>query len=118
MAPRAAGAYSQAIMTDDFVFLSGQGPIDPETNAAVEGDMSVQVERVLQNLGAVLSAAGLDFSDVVKTTCFLRDMNDFAAFNAVYARYFSEPYPARSTIEAGRLPLDFDVEIECIARRR
>lgn len=118
LAPSAIGPYSQAIVTDDFVFCSGQGPIDPETAALVEGDVAAQTERTLKNLGAVLEAAGLDLGDVVKTTCFLRDMDDFKAFNEVYARFFPEPYPARTTIEAARLPLDIAVEIEAIARRR
>ena len=117
-APNALGPYSQAIVTDDFLFCSGQGPIDPETNAQVEGDVAAQTERTLRNLGAVLEAAGLDYSDVVKTTCFLADMDDFKAFNEVYGRFFPEPYPARTTIQATRLPLDFAVEIEAIARRK
>lgn len=117
-APKALGPYSQAVATDEFVFCSGQGAIDPETGQLVEGDIAVQTERTLKNLGAVLEAAGLDFSDVVKTMCFLRDMDDFKAFNEVYARFFPEPFPARSTIQAGRLPMDFAVEIEAIAKRR
>lgn len=117
-APNALGPYSQAIETDDFLFCSGQGPIDPDTNALIEGDVAAQTERTLQNLGAVLEAAGLDFGDVVKTTCFLADMDDFKAFNEVYGRFFPEPFPARTTIQAARLPLDIDVEIEAIAKRR
>lgn len=117
-APRALGPYSQAIVTEDLVFCAGQGPMDPETNTLVEGDVAVQTECTLKNLGAVLEAAGLDFADVVKTTCFLRDMDDFTAFNEVYGRFFPEPYPARTTIQAARLPLDIAVEIEAIARRR
>jgi 2-iminobutanoate/2-iminopropanoate deaminase len=117
-APKALGPYSQAIATDDFLFCSGQGAIDPDTNELSGGDVAAQTERTLKNLGAVLAAAGLDYSDVVKTTCFLRDMDDFKAFNEVYARFFPEPYPARSTVQAARLPLDIDVEIEAIAKRR
>ena len=117
-APKALGPYSQAIVTDSLVFCAGQGPMDPETDTLVEGDVAVQTERTLKNLGAVLEAAGLDFGDVVKTTCFLRDMDDFKAFNEVYGRFFPEPYPARTTIEAARLPLDIAVEIEAIAVRR
>jgi 2-iminobutanoate/2-iminopropanoate deaminase len=117
-APNALGPYSQAIQTDDLLFCSGQGPVDPDTNVRIEGDVAAQTERTLRNLGAVLEAAGLDFGDVVKTTCFLADMDDFKAFNEVYGRFFPEPYPARTTIQAARLPLDIDVEIEAIARRR
>lgn len=117
-APDAMGPYSQAILTDDFLFCAGQGPIDPETNTRIDGDIVAQTERTLQNLGAVLRAAGLDFSDVVKTTCFLADMDDFKGFNEVYGRFFTEPYPARSTIQVARLPADFDVEVEAIAKRR
>jgi 2-iminobutanoate/2-iminopropanoate deaminase len=117
-APNALGPYSQAIQTDDLLFCSGQGPVDPDTNVRIEGDVAAQTGRTLRNLGAVLEAAGLDFSDVVKTTCFLADMDDFKAFNEVYGRFFPEPYPARTTIQAARLPLDIDVEIEAIARRR
>jgi 2-iminobutanoate/2-iminopropanoate deaminase len=117
-APNALGPYSQAIASDGFLFCSGQGPVDPETNTVIEGDVAAQTERTLENLGAVLEAAGLDYSDVVKTTCFLADMDDFKAFNEVYGRFFPEPYPARTTIQAARLPLDIDVEIEAIAKRR
>ena len=117
-APNALGPYSQAIATDAFLFCAGQGPVDPDTNAVIEGDVAAQTERTLKNLGAVLEAAGLDFGDVVKTTCFLADMDDFKAFNEVYGRFFPEPYPARTTIQAARLPLDIDVEIEAIAKRR
>jgi 2-iminobutanoate/2-iminopropanoate deaminase len=117
-APRALGPYSQAIATEEFLFCSGQGAIDPETNQLTGGDIAVQTERTLKNLGAVLEAAGLDFGDVVKTLCFLRDMDDFKAFNEVYARFFAKPYPARSTIQAARLPMDIAVEIEVIAKRR
>jgi 2-iminobutanoate/2-iminopropanoate deaminase len=117
-APRALGPYSQAIVTEGLVFCAGQGPMDPETDTLVEGDVAVQTERTLQNLGAVLEAAGVGFADVVKTTCFLRDMDDFKAFNEVYGRFFPEPFPARTTIEAARLPLDIAVEIEAIALRR
>jgi 2-iminobutanoate/2-iminopropanoate deaminase len=117
-APRALGPYSQAIATDEFLFCSGQGGIDPETGELVDGGITAQTERTMTNIGAVLEAAGLDHSDVVKTTCYLADMDDFKAFNEVYARFFPEPFPARTTIEAARLPLDLAVEIEVIARRR
>ena len=117
-APDALGPYSQGIVTDEFVFTSGQGPMLPGTTTLIEGDVAAQTERTLQNLGAVLEAAGLDFSDVVKTNCYLRDMDDFKAFNEVYARFFPEPFPARTTIQAARLPMDIDIEIEAIAKRR
>jgi 2-iminobutanoate/2-iminopropanoate deaminase len=116
-APSAIGPYSQAIISGDLVFCSGQGSLDPATGAVIAGDVAAQTERTLSNLRAVLQAAGLDLNDVVKTTCFLRDMDDFKAFNEVYARFFDEPFPARSTIQAARLPLDIDVEVEAIARR-
>ena len=117
-APKAIGPYSQAIATEGLLFCSGQGAIDPETNQLPGGDVAAQTERTLKNLGAVLDAAGLSYADVVKTTCFLADMDDFKAFNEVYARFFPEPYPARTTIEAARLPLDIAVEIEAIAQRQ
>ena len=118
MAPNALGPYSQAIATDTLIFCSGQGPIDPATNALVEGDVTVQTTRTMENIKALLGEMGLDFSDVVKSTCYLADMDDFKAFNEVYASYLPEPYPARTTIQAARLPLDILVEIEVIAQRR
>ena len=117
-APNAIGPYSQAIITDSLVFCSGQGPIDPATNRLVEGDVAVQTRRTMDNIKALLAEMGLDFSDVVKSTCYLKDMDDFKAFNEVYASYLPEPYPARTTIQAARLPLDILVEIEVIAQRR
>jgi 2-iminobutanoate/2-iminopropanoate deaminase len=117
-APGALGPYSQAIATDEFVFCSGQAGIDPATGELVPGGVTAETARTLQNLGAVLEAAGLDFGDVVKTNCYLRDMDDFTAFNEVYSGYFPEPYPARTTIQAARLPLDIAVEIEAVAKRR
>ena len=117
-APNALGPYSQAIVTDTLVFCSGQGPMDPETNTIVEGDVAVQTKRTMDNIKALLAEMGLDFSDVVKSTCYLYDMNDFAAFNEVYGSYLPEPYPARTTIQAARLPLDILVEIEVIAQKR
>ncbi len=114
-APAAIGPYSQAIQTGGFVFMSGQIPVDPSGGAVVEGSAEVQAVRVLDNLGAVLAAAGLGFEDVVKTTVFLRDMADFAAVNGVYAKYFPQPYPARSTVAVAGLPKDVRVEIEAIA---
>ncbi len=117
-APNAIGPYSQAIVTDTLVFCSGQGPMDPETNTIVEGDVAVQTERTMENIKGLLAAIGLDLSDVVKSTCYLADMDDFGAFNEVYGAYFAQPYPARTTIQAARLPLDIKVEIEVIAQKR
>jgi 2-iminobutanoate/2-iminopropanoate deaminase len=116
-APRPIGPYSQAIAIDGLVFCAGQGPVDPATNQLIEGGVVEQTERTLKNLGAVLEAAGLGYEDVVKTTCYLADMDDFRAFNEVYATYFADPAPARTTIQAARLPLDILVEIEAIAVR-
>ena len=117
-APKPLGPYSPAVAVEGLLFCSGQGPMDPATGKLVEGGIAEQTERTLRNLEALLEAAGLDFSDVVKTTCFLRDMADFTAFNEVYAGFFPEPYPARTTVQAARLPLDIAVEIEAIAVRR
>jgi 2-iminobutanoate/2-iminopropanoate deaminase len=116
-APNPIGPYSQAIAVEGLLFCSGQGPIDPATGQLVEGGVVEQTEQTLRNLGAILAAAGLGYGDVAKTTCYLRDMDDFKAFNEVYARYFREPFPARTTIQAGRLPLDIDIEVEAIAVR-
>lgn len=114
-APKAIGPYSQAVRAGQLVFLSGQVPMDPATGSLVDGDIAAQTRRVFENLGAVLNAAGLTFANVVRTTVFLADMNDFAAMNQVYATYFAEPYPARSTVQAARLPRDARVEIDVIA---
>ncbi|MGI9036739.1 MAG: RidA family protein [Pyrinomonadaceae bacterium] len=113
-APGAIGPYSQAIKTGNLVFCSGQIPIDVKTGEFVSGDVAAQTEQVLKNLSAVLEAAGSSLNDVVKTTVFLADMNDFAAMNEVYARYFSDNKPARATVQAARLPRDARVEIEAI----
>ena len=114
-APKAIGPYSQAIRSGEFIFCAGQIPLDPATMKLVEGDITVQTRRVLTNLSNVLEAAGSSLSRVVKTTVFLADFNDFAAMNAVYAEFFGEQPPARSTIQAGRLPAGALVEIEAIA---
>ena len=114
-APKAIGPYSQAIRTAQLLFASGQIPTDPATGAIVDGDVAAQTRRVFDNLGAVLKAANLSFADVVKTTVFLADMNDFAAMNEVYGKYFAEPYPARATVQVARLPKDARVEIDLIA---
>ncbi len=114
-APKAIGPYSQAIIANGFVFCSGQTPIDPATGNLVEGDITVQTHQVFKNLIAVLAAAGTDLDHVVKSNVFLKDMNNFAAMNAIYASYFKGTPPARSTIEVARLPKDCIVEIEMIA---
>jgi 2-iminobutanoate/2-iminopropanoate deaminase len=114
-APKAIGPYSQAVRAGQFLFASGQIPTDPATGVIVDGDVSAQTRRVFENLGAVLKAANLSFADVVKTTVFLGDMNDFAAMNEVYGKYFSEPYPARATVQVARLPKDARVEIDLVA---
>lgn len=114
-APAAIGPYSQAIRANGFVFLSGQIPLDPKTQQVIEGDVAAQTERVLENLKGVVEAAGSSLHHVVKTTVFLADMNDFAAMNEVYARYFTAHPPARSTVEVSRLPKNVRVEIDLIA---
>jgi len=114
-APQAIGPYSQAILANGFVFCSGQIPIVPETNALLTGSIEDQTRLVLKNVAAVLDAAGCSLDDVVKTTVFLQDMNDFAAMNKVYAEAFKAPFPARATVQAARLPRDVKVEIEVVA---
>jgi 2-iminobutanoate/2-iminopropanoate deaminase len=114
-APRAIGPYSQAIVHHGMAYLSGQIPLDPATGELVAGDITVQTERVLANLAAVLEACGSSLGRVLKTTVFLKDLGEFAAMNAVYARFFETNPPARSTVEVARLPRDSRVEIECIA---
>jgi 2-iminobutanoate/2-iminopropanoate deaminase len=114
-APAAIGPYSQAIRAGDYLFVSGQIPLDPATGTLVEGDVAAQTHRVLRNLGAILEAAGASFQHVVKTTVYLADMNEFAAMNEVYGTYFPPPPPARATIQAARLPRDVRVEIDVVA---
>jgi len=114
-APAAIGPYSQAITAGGFVFVSGQIPLDPTTGQIVPGGITEQTQQVLQNLGAILTAAGRSYADVVKTTVYLADMSEFATMNAVYATYFAAPYPARATVQAARLPRDVKVEIDLIA---
>ncbi len=114
-APAAIGPYSQAIKANGLVFCSGQTPMDPATGQVVSGGIATQTERVLKNLTAVLEAAGTSMDKVVKTSVFLKDMNDFAAMNEVYGRFFQGEPPARSTIQAARLPKDALVEIDVIA---
>ncbi len=115
-APAAIGPYSQAIQIGQLLFTSGQIPIDPETGALVEGGIQEQTRQSLNNIKAILNAAGTNMGAVVKTTVFLQDMNDFAAMNEVYAQFFQEPYPARSAVQVGRLPKDALVEIETVAQ--
>ncbi len=114
-APAAIGPYSQAVSAGGFVFASGQIPLDPHTMQIVAGGVAEQTEQVLKNLAAVLSAAGVGLAQVVKTTVFLADMDDFAAMNEVYGRFFTDQPPARATVQAARLPRDARVEIEAIA---
>jgi 2-iminobutanoate/2-iminopropanoate deaminase len=114
-APQAIGPYSQAAKADGFVFVSGQIPIDPQTGQFVVGGITEQTEQVMKNLTAVLEAAGSGLELVIKTTVFLADMEEFAAMNEVYGRFFTSDPPARATVEAARLPRDAKVEIEAIA---
>lgn len=114
-APKAIGPYSQAIVHNGLAYLSGQIPLDPGTQQLIEGDIAAQTERVLENLKAVLAACGSSLDQVLKTTVFLADMGEFPGMNEVYARYFPNDPPARSTVQAARLPRDVRVEIDCIA---
>jgi 2-iminobutanoate/2-iminopropanoate deaminase len=114
-APTAIGPYSQAVKAGNLLFCSGQIPLDPATGQMVAGDIGAQTRRVLTNLSAVLAAGGGSLADVVKTTVYLADMEDFAAMNAAYGEFFGSPAPARSTVEAARLPRDARVEIDVIA---
>ena len=114
-APAAIGPYVQAVRANGFVFTSGQIAIDPATQKIVEGDINVQTHRVMDNLKAVLDNAGLSFDDVIKTTCFLKNISDFSAFNAVYGEYFKNTAPARSCVEEARLPKDVVLEVELVA---
>jgi 2-iminobutanoate/2-iminopropanoate deaminase len=114
-APKAIGPYSAALRAGQLLFVSGQIPIDPDTGVMVDGDIAAQTRQVLRNITALLEAGGCSIDSVVRTTVFLADMNDFAAMNEVYRTFFAEPYPARSTIQAGRLPRDARIEIDVIA---
>jgi 2-iminobutanoate/2-iminopropanoate deaminase len=116
-APTAIGPYAQAVAAGDFVFCSGQIPLDPTTNQLVEGGIDIQTRRVLDNLAAVLQAGGSSLQQVVKTTIFLQDMDDFATVNTIYAEYFGSEPPARATVQVARLPRDVRIEIEAIALR-
>jgi 2-iminobutanoate/2-iminopropanoate deaminase len=114
-APEAIGPYSQAIRVNGFIFTSGQVAIDPATQQVIGGDVSAQTERVLKNLANILNAAGSGLEKVIKTTVYLKNMNDFAVMNEVYGRHFTENPPARSTVEVSRLPKDVLVEIDAVA---
>lgn len=116
-APKAVGPYSQAVEANGILFISGQIPIDPHTGKVVEGGIKEQTQQVLNNIGAILQEVGLDFKNVVKTTCLLNDMDNFAAMNEVYSRFFTSEMPARAAYGVVRLPLGVMVEIECIAVR-
>ena len=113
--PNPIGPYSPAVRSGSLLFLSGQVPVEPVTGRLVSGDIAAETRQVLDNVGALLRAGGLDFAAVVRTTVFLADMDDFAAMNAVYAGYFTEPFPARATVQVARLPRDARIEIDVIA---
>jgi len=115
-APASIGPYSQGIRDGDRIYVSGQGPLDPDTGEIIEGDVRDQTARTLENVAAVLEAGGASLDDVVKATVFVTDMDDYDDVNEVYAEYTSEPYPARSAVEVADLPVPIDVEIEMIAR--
>lgn len=114
-AARPIGPYSPALRVGNLLFLSGQIPLDPASGQLVEGDIRAQTTRVLDNIGALLKGAGINFAQVARTTIFLTDIGDFAAVNEIYATYFSEPYPARATVQVARLPRDVRIEIDAIA---
>jgi reactive intermediate/imine deaminase len=114
-APAAIGPYSQAVRAGDLVFLSGQIPLDPATGQLVDGDIAAQTKRVMENLGAVLAAAGCGFGDVVRTTIYLADLGHFAKVNETYGAFFQAPYPARATVQVAALPKGAQVEIDAVA---
>ncbi len=117
-APAAIGPYSQAIEVNGFVYTSGVVPIDPATGLVVEGDITVQAKRVFESMKALLEAAGSDMENAIKTTLFIKDMNDFATINEIYAQYFTGDFPARSCVEVARLPKDVLLELEVIALKK
>jgi 2-iminobutanoate/2-iminopropanoate deaminase len=114
-APKPIGPYSPALRSGQLLFVSGQVPTDPTTGNLVTGDIAAETRQVMENIGRLLVAGGLDFSAVVRSTVFLADMNDFQAMNTVYGSYFTEPYPARATVQVARLPRDARIEIDVIA---
>ncbi|MEG0093946.1 MAG: RidA family protein [Erysipelotrichaceae bacterium] len=113
-APKALGPYSPAVKLGDFVYLSGQIPLDPKTNEVVGSTIEEQTHQVMKNIEVILAEMGLEFRHIVKTTIFVKDLNDFASLNEVYGSYLKEPYPARSCVEVAKLPKDVLVEIECL----
>jgi len=116
-APAPIGPYSQAVLVENTLFISGQIAIEPISGTIIRGDIEMETKQVLENLGAVLQAAGMNFSNLVKTTIFIKDMNDFGKINGMYTNYFIEKFPARETVEVARLPKDVRVEISGIAVR-
>ncbi|GEL77548.1 RidA family protein [Tenuibacillus multivorans] len=116
-APSAIGPYSQAVEVGDLIFISGQIPLDPKSMDIVSEDVSKQAEQVMKNVGAILNEAGLDYQNLVKTTIYLKSMDDFATVNEIYANFLKEPYPARAAFEVSKLPKDVKVEIEAIASK-
>lgn len=116
-APQAIGPYSQAIESDGTLYISGQVPIDPSTGSVVEGGIREQTEQVMKNIGAILAEAGYDYADVIKSTCLLKNMDNFKDMNEIYGKYYPENPPARAAYQVGKLPLDVMVEIESIARK-
>ncbi|MCX7846023.1 MAG: RidA family protein [Dictyoglomaceae bacterium] len=114
-APKAIGPYSQAVKVGNFIFISGQIPIDPDTGEVIDGDIKEQTKRVLENIKGILDSVSCSLNNVVKTTVFLKNLDDFSAMNEIYATYFPENFPARSTIEVSRLPKGVSIEIEAIA---
>ena len=114
-APKAMGAYSPAIKAGNLLFISGQIPVDPTTGNLIQGDIAAQADQVMRNLTALLRAAGASFTNVVRTTVYLADMDDFAGMNEVYSRYIVDPPPARATVQVARLPRDVKIEIDAIA---
>lgn len=115
-APKAIGPYSQAVLVDDTLYVSGNIPVNPKTGDVADGIVN-QSKQVFENMKAVLNEAGMDFENVVKTTAFLTDLSNFATFNEIYASYFVAPYPARSCVEVSKLPKNVLVEVECIAKK-
>jgi len=114
-APKAMGAYSPAIKAGNLLFISGQIPVDPTTGNLIQGDIAAQADQVMRNLTALLRAGGASFTNVVRTTVYLADMNDFAGMNEVYSRYIVDPPPARATVQVARLPRDVKIEVDAIA---
>jgi 2-iminobutanoate/2-iminopropanoate deaminase len=116
-APAPIGPYSQAVMANGTLYMSGQIAIDPATNQVIKGDIEAETKQVMQNIGAILKAYQLDYSNIIKTTIFIKSMDDFGRINTVYGSFFEKDFPARETVEVSRLPKDVQVEISCIAVR-